>query len=103
MPVDTATGTAGPPIRLSHIPGPMVMAPDGRTLYVVLDSPTGTRSLRRPDRPGWVIPINLATQSAGHPITVGYEPTDIAITPDGSTLCVANQDSNTISVIPLNH
>jgi DNA-binding beta-propeller fold protein YncE len=100
LPVNTATGSVGPGIRM-HDPVAMAMAPDGRTLYV-LATPQGTNG-DGPTVPGWVTPITLATRTAGHPIGVGYDPTSIVITPNGKTLCVANQDGGTISVIPLTH
>src|ERR1019366_7975036 len=40
---------------------------------------------------GTVTPIATATNTAGTPITVGSQPTVIAITPDGKTAYVANQ------------
>lgn len=100
LPVDTATGSIGPGIRI-HDPVAMAMAPDGRTLYV-LATPQGTNG-DGPTVPGWVTPITVATRTAGHPIGVGYAPTSIVITPNGKTLCVANQDSGTVSVIPLRY
>jgi len=39
---------------------------------------------------GTMIPISIATNTAGTPITVGSYPSDIVITPDGSTAYVAN-------------
>jgi DNA-binding beta-propeller fold protein YncE len=97
IPVDVATGTAGPGIAI-HYPVALAMAPGGRTVYV-LASPQGTNG-NGPTVPGWVTPINLSTRTAGHPVSVGYDPTSIVITPDGKTLYVANQDSETISSIP---
>lgn len=100
LPVDAATGAAGPPIRIGGNTDGMAMAPDGRTLYVVMEHPG---SNGEPSGPAWVTPITLATHAAGHAISVGYAPSGVVITPDGSTLYVANQDSDTISVISLSH
>jgi DNA-binding beta-propeller fold protein YncE len=100
LPVDTATGTAGPAILTGGDTDCMAMAPDGRTLYVVMEHPG---SNGEPSGPGWITPITLATHHARRSIGVGYAPLGAVITPDGSTLYIANQDSGTISVISLNH
>lgn len=100
VPIDTATGAIGRAIRLRGYPSNLAMAPDGRTLYVVLSTPVPSGGLQNPTD-GWVTPITLATHSAGPPIRVGYAPSAIAITRNGSTLYVANQDSDTISVISI--
>jgi DNA-binding beta-propeller fold protein YncE len=103
LPVSVSAGSVGQPIRLSDAPGPMVMAPNGHTLYVVV-SRTTTDFAGYPDTStGWVTPITLATRSAGSPIKVGDAPTDLVLAPDGRTLYVANQDSDTISVILVSH
>jgi YVTN family beta-propeller protein len=96
IPVDVATGAVRPGIR-TRDPEAMAMAPDGRTLYV-LATPQGTNG-DGPTTPGWVTPITLTSHSAGRPIHVGYAPASIVITPDGQTLYIANEDSETISVI----
>jgi YVTN family beta-propeller protein len=41
---------------------------------------------------GTVTPIRTATNTAGRPITVGKDPWAIAITPNGKTAYVANND-----------
>jgi len=98
IPIDIATDATGPGIHVSD-PEAMAIAPDGRTLYV-LATPQGTNG-DGPTARGWVTPITLATRSAGPPIGVGYAPTSIVITPNGKTLYVANQDSGTVSAIPV--
>jgi hypothetical protein len=96
-PVTVATGTPGRGIPI-HDPVALTVAPDGHTLYV-LATPQGTEG-NGPAVRGWITPVNLATRTTRHPVLVGYDPTAIAITPDGKTLYVTNEDSNTISVIP---
>ena len=49
--------------------------------------------------PGTVTPIRTATNTALKPITVGRAPDAIAVSPDGPTAYVANNDSNTITPI----
>ena len=46
---------------------------------------------------GTVTPINTATNTAGTPIPVGANPYGIAMTPDGTTVYVANNGGNTVS------
>jgi YVTN family beta-propeller protein len=47
-----------------------------------------------------VTPIDLTTGTTETPISVGHDPTDIAVTPDGTTAFVTNYDS--ASVTPIN-
>ena len=46
-----------------------------------------------------VTPIDLATNTAGSPITVGNDPIGIAITPNGATAYVANDADGTVTPI----
>ncbi|HEY4990448.1 MAG TPA: YncE family protein [Nakamurella sp.] len=48
---------------------------------------------------GTVTPITTATGTAGTPITVGSEPTAVAVTPNGKTAYVANLGSGTVTPI----
>jgi YVTN family beta-propeller protein len=99
-PIELATGKAGKPIRISGKPlgnnvagQPLAIAitPDGRTAYV-----TNGAS-------GIVMPIDLATNTAGKPIHIRGKPgaDAIAISPDGTTAYVANQPSSTVTPIDL--
>jgi len=82
--------------------GPMVISPDGRTLYV-----TGTDSAGDNKPPYYwpypkvVVPINAVSGASGKPIRIGGHghPTALAITPDGKTLYVAIWPSG--AVIPI--
>jgi YVTN family beta-propeller protein len=50
--------------------------------------------------PGTVSVIATSTNTAvGAPITVGHQPSGVAVTPDGSKVYVANTSDNTVSVI----
>jgi len=86
VPVSTVTRTAGKAIRIGGRPAQMVMAPDGRTLYILTCT-------------GNVIPVNVATRTPGAPIPVHAGPVGpggLAITPNGRTLFVAGH-----SLIPI--
>ena len=67
----------------------MVISPDGKTAYVSSAS-TDT-----------VIPISIATDTAGKPIRVGSWPETMAITPDGKTLYVANINSGNVTPVSI--
>ncbi len=86
IPINTATGTTGTPIRLSHGASDIAITPDGKTLYV--NSGGG-------DGPGYVTPINTATSTPGTSIRVSTGAGTMAITPDGKTLYVAGPDTIT--------
>lgn len=76
IPVNTATNTAGKPIRLGgSFPWEMSIGPDGKTVYIA-------------NLPNTVVPISTATNTAGNPIRLGLA-LKIAIAPDGKTLYVA--------------
>ena len=49
-----------------------------------------------------VTPINTATNTPGKPITVGAQPWQIAITPNGKTVYVASATMHTGMVTPIN-
>jgi hyaluronoglucosaminidase len=74
-PISFSTGRAGKPIPLHGVDGvaDTAITPDGRTLYVT--SFKGNR----------VIPISLATNTAGKPLNVPGEVLNIVLTPDGRT------------------
>ena len=46
-----------------------------------------------------VTPIDVATNTAGTPVTVGNQPNEVAITPDGKTAYVTNLASGTVTPI----
>jgi DNA-binding beta-propeller fold protein YncE len=73
VPVDAATGTAGPAIGLhtsDFIADGIAVTPDGKTAYVI-DAYNNNN--------GNVVPIRTATSTAGPPIPVGANPGPIAI------------------------
>jgi YVTN family beta-propeller protein len=95
-PIDTANNAAGTPISVSADPDAIAIAPDGATAYVV----TGN------DETGNLIPIDLATNTAGTaiPLDTSVGLNRIAITPNGTTAYVTNEigiDGNTITPVDL--
>ena len=80
-----ATGRAAP-----AWPGCAVDKAARGTLYVANSYPMPV---------GTVTPIQVCTNVAGKPIPVGNAPVRIAITPDGRTAYVVNQDSNNVTPI----
>jgi DNA-binding beta-propeller fold protein YncE len=58
----------------------MLLSPNGETLYVAAYSNNGSNYT------GTVTPINLRTGVASQVLSVGWQPTSLAITPDGHTL-----------------
>ena len=101
IPVDTANATAGAliPTGLSvssvYSPHGIVVSNDGATVYVVGQGGT--------DFEGQVLPIDVATDAAQ--TATGFakfgisDPAAIALTPDGSTLLVADSGSDWVSQI----
>lgn len=81
VPVDIATRRAEKPIMLGVRPQDIVIAPDGKTTYLV--NPV----------PGTVTPMATATGKLGRPIRVGSGPVSLAITADGKTAYAVNRDS----------
>jgi DNA-binding beta-propeller fold protein YncE len=91
-PIRLADGQAGPPIAAGKIPTRLAVSPDGTTVYVLDSNIFGGMGpgipfrmllrmlLRRPPSGrGRVIPIRVATDSAGRPIKVGRLPVALAI------------------------
>jgi YVTN family beta-propeller protein len=95
-PIRTASNTAGKPIGAGTYPFGMVVAPDGKTVYVVNDG-------------NEVIPIQTATNTAGPAIVTGSRypdpnPGGLAVSPDGHTLYVVTWASGQLAgiVLPIN-
>lgn len=81
IPVFAATGKAGRPIEVAHELGGaagLVLAPDGKTIYLLTSA-------------SQVIPVSTVTGRSGRAIQVrGHSPAAIAITPDGKTVYVVD-------------
>lgn len=65
----------------------MLLARDASTLYVTTSDDEGVGAAET--MTGAVTPLDLRTGTAGPAIEVGWQPTSLAITPDGRTLYVA--------------
>jgi DNA-binding beta-propeller fold protein YncE len=83
-PIQLADGRAGPAITAGKTPARLAVSPDGTTVYVLDPNvfgglgpgmPVNTPPFGR----GQVIPIHVATNSAGKPVKVGRFPLAIAI------------------------
>ncbi len=103
VPINTSTNTTGSPIFAGEGPEGLAITPDGATLYAanfgafgvvngqVIQFSNGTT----------VTPIDASTDTAGTPITVGSEPSSVAITPNGTTAYVVNLASSTVTPIDI--
>ena len=83
-PIQLADGRAGPAITAGKMPARLAVSPDGTTVYVLdpdIFGGLGPGMLVRkpPSGRGQVIPIRVATNSAGKPIKAGRVPVAIAI------------------------
>ena len=67
-PIETATGSAGKPIKTGRFPFAIAITPDGKTTYVV-------------NQFSMVTPITIATNTSGTPIKAGARPHAILIVP----------------------
>jgi DNA-binding beta-propeller fold protein YncE len=95
VPISTATNTAAAAINVGTDPQSIAFNPNGRFAYVVNGFDAATTA---PNAPGTITPVNLAEGSAGHPIKVGTNPGEMAISPDGRIAYVA--DSNALTGTP---
>lgn len=96
-PISLRTHRVLAPIKVGDGPQGIAITPDGRRAYVtdagaILAGQTGPLGHQ-------VTPINLTTDVAMRPITVGNAPIGIAVTPDGSTVYVANLNSESVTPI----
>jgi len=80
-------------IGFTRVPGlsSFVLSADGRYLYCTTGSPT----------PGLLSIVDTQTWQIKRSITVGKEPTGVALTPDGSKAGVTNFESGSVSLVDL--
>jgi YVTN family beta-propeller protein len=86
-PVELSTGAVGTqvPIATEGSPSDVAITPDGKTAYVAGG--------------GDLVPIDVATNTAGTPIEVGFCPNGVAVKPDGSRVYVTDLCDSTVSVV----
>lgn len=103
IPIDTATDRAGKRIRVATYPAAIVVAPDGKTVYVIGQKLTALQAMQSPGRQRIeVTAIATATNRPGKPVLAGkgglgeYGP--VAMTPDGQTMYIS--DNTPDGVIP---
>jgi YVTN family beta-propeller protein len=103
VPINTSTNTAGSPISAGEGPEGLAITPDGATLYAANFGAYGVVNgqVMQISDGTTVTPIDTATDTTGTPITVGSEPSSVAITPDGTTAYVVNLASNTVTPIDI--
>jgi len=105
--IDGATRAAVATIRLGKRPRGIHASPDGRTLYVALSGspiagPPGStpEPLPPPDRSADGIGVvDLRSLVLSRTLHAGVDPEQFAVSPDGSTLYVANEDAATLSLV----
>jgi YVTN family beta-propeller protein len=96
-PIDLATDKAMAPITVGAGPQGIVISPDGTTAWVSLAGavvPGQSGSIG-----STVVSVNLATRAVSAPISVGNAPLAVALSNDGQTLWVANNDSGSVTPI----
>jgi DNA-binding beta-propeller fold protein YncE len=92
VPINTATNTAGKPIRIYSGKNPfvdwIVFSPSGKTAYVGAGTWVGETYARLST--ATVTPLDTTTNKPGTPIHLSHDEADLTITPDGKTLYVAS-------------
>ncbi len=86
--VNVADGKVASEIALPDEAGSLAISPDGASLYVTGESPSGR-----------VHVIDLKSARLTASIKVGHTPSAVAVSPDGKTLYVCNRFDNDVSVI----
>jgi YVTN family beta-propeller protein len=96
-PINLTTLKPSAPILVGDGPQGIAITPNGARAYVadagaIISGQAGTIGHT-------VTPIDLSTDKALAPITVGNAPVGIAVTPDGSTVFVTNLNSESVTPI----
>src|SRR5215208_1116222 len=104
--IDTRTDSAVGTIFVGKRPRGITITPDGRRLFVAVSgspkAPPGAdeSKLPPPDRAAdGVAVIDLATRTLQRTLKSGTDPESFAVTPDGRTLYVSNEDAGTATVL----
>jgi len=83
--VDLASGKAGRPIAIGAVPQGLLITPDGRMLYAIMDS-------------GLINPVDLAVDRVMRPIHVKSGAQSMGVSPDGRTLYVVTTDESLVAI-----
>jgi DNA-binding beta-propeller fold protein YncE len=87
---NTATNAPLPsPLSLTAGLQNIAIAPNAKIAFVTVNSPTKS-----------VIPVDLASNTTGSPISLGTPGGGVAITPDATTAYVTNTQSNSVTPDP---
>ncbi len=112
--VNLTSGTVSQQITVGIAPWDVVLSPDGSTAYVsdwggrfskagdLTETSAGTAVVidaRGVAASGVVSVVNLATGLETTQVATGLHPSDLVLSKDGSTLYVANANSDTVTVI----
>lgn len=93
-PVNLLTETTGGQHEVDF-PEAIAISPDGKTAYLVEEA------FVESEFTGFLLPIDVATNTPGTLIKVGHGARAIAVSPDGSHAYVANRSDDSVSVIDL--
>ena len=93
-PVNLGTDKVGHPISIGFGAEAIAITPNGKQVYVADGGYATASSLSNykssPVFNGTIVPINLVTGQAGKPISAGFGPIAIAVTPNGKQAYVAD-------------
>lgn len=106
--IDPATGKVVKQIAVGTRPRGLRVSPDGKTLFVTISgSPIGgpgidESKLARPNHSAdGIAVVDLASGKLDHVLNAGTDPETFALSEDGTTIYVSNEDNGTVSAIAI--
>ena len=93
VPLRDNSGITSAPVQFGGETQAMALASSENVLYILNSRIKDDRLI------GTAIPYDLTTKRPAAPITVGTRPSYIALTPDGRTIYIANNQSGTVTPI----